>query len=182
MAFHVCGDAAALGTDRKFDFFSSRRRHTRCLSDWSSDVCSCHLISTLGFINLPDEIADDIHVPLLFQYRGEVIPSFALQAALLWLRIPLSEVKIDIGSFIELPTGKKIPIRSNGTALINPITTRRARHISLNELLLAAQQQEKRAATKARSEEMKDQIILARTPAHPLGPRDVFNANNAVLA
>ena len=138
-------------------------------------------ISTLGFINLPDEIADDIHVPLLFQYRGEVIPSFALQAALLWLRIPLSEVKIDIGSFIELPAGKKIPIRSNGTALINPITTRRARHISLNELLLAAQQQEKRAATKARSEEMKDQIILARTPANPLGPRDVFAATIATL-
>jgi hypothetical protein len=138
-------------------------------------------ISTLGFINLPDEIADDIHVPLLFQYRGEVIPSFALQAALLWLRIPLSEVKIDIGSFIELPTGKKIPIRSNGTALINPITTRRARHISLNELLLAAQQQEKRTATTARSEEMKDQIILARTPANPLGPRDVFAATVATL-
>src|SRR5205814_6229164 len=29
-------------------FFSSRRRHTRCLSDWSSDVCS----SDLGRINL----------------------------------------------------------------------------------------------------------------------------------
>src|SRR5947199_10459974 len=28
-------------------FFSSRRRHTRCLSDWSSDVCSSDLI--LGF-------------------------------------------------------------------------------------------------------------------------------------
>src|ERR1035438_1564113 len=26
--------------DRKTLFFSSRRRHTRCLSDWSSDVCS----------------------------------------------------------------------------------------------------------------------------------------------
>src|SRR5436853_4530581 len=24
-------------------FFSSRRRHTRCLSDWSSDVCSADL-------------------------------------------------------------------------------------------------------------------------------------------
>src|ERR1039458_10527647 len=24
-------------------FFSSRRRHTRCLSDWSSDVCSSEL-------------------------------------------------------------------------------------------------------------------------------------------
>src|SRR5437899_11543763 len=25
-------------------FFASRRRHTRCLSDWSSDVCSSDLI------------------------------------------------------------------------------------------------------------------------------------------
>src|SRR5438045_9559992 len=29
-------------------FFSSRRRHTRCLSDWSSDVCSSDL-SGLGY-------------------------------------------------------------------------------------------------------------------------------------
>src|SRR5258705_1577405 len=28
-----------------FFFFSSRRRHTRCLSDWSSDVCSSDLIT-----------------------------------------------------------------------------------------------------------------------------------------
>src|SRR5262245_65324353 len=39
-----------------FFFFSSRRRHTRCLSDWSSDVCSsdlvilssCHLVIFVG--------------------------------------------------------------------------------------------------------------------------------------
>src|SRR5438045_5160589 len=31
-----------------FFFFSSRRRHTRCLSDWSSDVCS----SDLHFVRL----------------------------------------------------------------------------------------------------------------------------------
>src|SRR5262245_52954877 len=29
-------------------FFSSRRRHTRCLSDWSSDVCSSDLIDQYG--------------------------------------------------------------------------------------------------------------------------------------
>src|SRR5205814_7198939 len=29
-------------------FFSSRRRHTRCLSDWSSDVCS----SDLNFLDV----------------------------------------------------------------------------------------------------------------------------------
>src|SRR5262245_56053404 len=27
-------------------FFSSRRRHTRCLSDWSSDVCSSDLVGS----------------------------------------------------------------------------------------------------------------------------------------
>src|SRR5262245_46064980 len=32
---------------RLFFFFSSRRRHTRCLSDWSSDVCSSDLIAGL---------------------------------------------------------------------------------------------------------------------------------------
>ena len=138
-------------------------------------------ISTPGFINLPDEVADDIHVPLLFQYRGEVVPSFALQTVLLWLRVSLSEVKIDLGSFIELPSGKKIPIRSDGTTLINPATTRRARHIGLNELLLAAQQQEKGTAKTARPEELKDQIVLARTPSNPLGPRDVFAATVATL-
>src|ERR1035438_10058975 len=30
--------------DLNFCFFLSRRRHTRCLSDWSSDVCSSDLI------------------------------------------------------------------------------------------------------------------------------------------
>src|SRR5205814_7684372 len=31
-----------------FFFFSSRRRHTRCLSDWSSDVCSSDLSLSPG--------------------------------------------------------------------------------------------------------------------------------------
>src|SRR5258705_7987013 len=35
-------------------FFSSRRRHTRCLSDWSSDVCS----SDLEACNMQPGIAD----------------------------------------------------------------------------------------------------------------------------
>src|SRR3989442_867456 len=31
-----------------FFFFSSRRRHTRCGRDWSSDVCSSDLSEALG--------------------------------------------------------------------------------------------------------------------------------------
>src|SRR5436853_4163053 len=39
-----------------FFFFSSRRRHTRCLSDWSSDVCSSDLPSAFGiaYCNVAD--------------------------------------------------------------------------------------------------------------------------------
>src|SRR5437762_12967307 len=33
-------------------FFSSRRRHTRYIGDWSSDVCSSDLISDSGVVNL----------------------------------------------------------------------------------------------------------------------------------
>src|SRR5436853_1272460 len=36
-------------------FFSSRRRHTRCLSDWSSDVCSSDLTS--------DQLPDNFNAP-----------------------------------------------------------------------------------------------------------------------
>src|SRR5205814_2277400 len=32
-----------------FFFFSSRRRHTRCLSDWSSDVCSSDLVNAVQY-------------------------------------------------------------------------------------------------------------------------------------
>jgi hypothetical protein len=138
------------------------------------------LISTLGFVNLPEEVANDLHVPLLFQYRGEVIPSFALQAALLWWRITPAEVKIDIGSFISLPNGRRIPIRSDGTMLINPNATRRARHLSTNELLLAAQQHEKKLPTTAHVEDLRDQIVLARTPGD-VHASDVFAATIASI-
>jgi hypothetical protein len=120
------------------------------------------ILSTLGFVNLPEESADDLHVPLLFQHRGEVIPSFALQAALLWMRLTPGEVKIDIGKTITLPNGTKIPIRSDGTLLINPRLVNRARHLAMNELLLAAQQHESGAATAIRLEDIRSQLVLAR--------------------
>src|ERR1035438_10815538 len=36
----MCGGSSV---SSGYFFFSSRRRHTRCLSDWSSDVCSSDL-------------------------------------------------------------------------------------------------------------------------------------------
>jgi hypothetical protein len=63
------------------------------------------LISTAGFVNLPEEVASDLRVPLLFLYRGEVIPSFTLQAILLWLRATPADVKIVLGVTHRPPAG-----------------------------------------------------------------------------
>src|SRR5256884_2567172 len=38
--------SARVMTQSLFFFFSSRRRHTRCSRDWSSDVCSSDLCTT----------------------------------------------------------------------------------------------------------------------------------------
>src|SRR5262245_62412018 len=39
-------------------FFSSRRRHTSCLSDWSSDVCSSDLVaSEKQLVDDPEDMA-----------------------------------------------------------------------------------------------------------------------------
>src|SRR5262245_62732724 len=41
-------------------FFSIRRRHTRCLSDWSSDVCSSDLTKLLGRLLASGFIINDV--------------------------------------------------------------------------------------------------------------------------
>src|SRR5258705_6045323 len=50
-------------------FFSSRRRHTRCLSDWSSDVCSSDLVDARPAAVRIDD-------------RARVIPAFFRDAVL----------------------------------------------------------------------------------------------------
>jgi hypothetical protein len=139
------------------------------------------LIATAGFINLPEEIADGIHVPLLFRYRGEVIPSFSLEAILLWLRVTPAEVTIDLGSHIALPNGRKIPIRADGTLLISPNAGKKVRRITLNELALATSQHDATRKTSSEFDTIRDQIVLARTPANPLSPPDIFAATLATI-
>jgi hypothetical protein len=139
------------------------------------------LIATAGFTNLPDEVFDGIHVPLLFRYRGEVIPSFTFEAILLWLRVTPGEVSIDLDSHISLPHGRTIPIRSDGTLLIFPNASRKARHLELSDLLVAAQQRDAGQSKNPEMELLREQIILARTPANPLSPPDVFAAAIATI-
>src|SRR5437763_6063173 len=133
------------------------------------------LISSTGYINLPAET--DTRVPLLLNYRGELIPAFALQAFLTWARIPMSEVKIEVGSHIALPGGRKIPINWDGSLTVNPNSSKLGRRFGLNELLLLAQQRQKESSLQS----LHDDLILARTPSNVLAPADVFAASIATL-
>jgi hypothetical protein len=137
------------------------------------------LISTLGYINLPGEVLSETDAPLLFQYRGEVIPAFALQAFLAWARIPLGDVKIELGSYIELPGGRRIPIRDDGSLMVNPNAAGLGRRMRLNELLFLAQQ--KPAGRPSPLDSLRDELVLARTPLNPLAPPDIFAATIATL-
>src|SRR5947199_8021337 len=51
-------------------FFSSRRRHTRCLSDWSSDVCSSDL--PLGSSR---QCTEETHASAPFGVNTPLLPS-----------------------------------------------------------------------------------------------------------
>ncbi|MDQ3199693.1 MAG: CHASE2 domain-containing protein [Verrucomicrobiota bacterium] len=132
------------------------------------------LISTPGFINLPGERSDRVRVPMLLSYRGEIVPSFPLQAIMLWLRLTPEEVKVELGSRITLPNGWEIPLHADGTTTINPAAKQSVRRLSFSELLLAAQEHEKHRSPSINLENLKDQIVLLRLPDDPLQPPDVF--------
>src|SRR5438045_8754116 len=65
-------------------FFSSRRRHTRCLSDWSSDVCSSDLLN------------------LMAAFQTIAIQDTNRTAAQEQLQLATDRYSIGSGSFLEL--------------------------------------------------------------------------------
>src|SRR5438128_11505580 len=53
---------ALYGVGAFFLFFSSRRRHTRCYRDWSSDVCSSDLVVDVVLAQPVEDARDERHV------------------------------------------------------------------------------------------------------------------------
>src|SRR5260221_12497479 len=75
-----------------FFFFSSRRRHTRSLCDWSSDVCSSDLYLEFTGLNLTFEVREGI-IKHSRDYQPGASPDLA--EYLLDLRPPLESQLID---------------------------------------------------------------------------------------
>src|SRR5258706_16170622 len=91
-----------------FFFFSSRRRHTRLVSDWSSDVCS----SDLSFAGAPSasprttykRVIEAYRVPLILFHPGGKLPKVNPQRIV---------QHVDIGpsilDFLGLDTARLLP-------------------------------------------------------------------------
>jgi len=126
------------------------------------------LISTPGLVSPPNEKGDPLRVPMLFDYRGEIVPSFALEAIILWLRATPGDLKVELGSQIILPNGWKIPLHSDGTTTINLTAGQSVRRLSLSELLVAAQEHDQRLSN------IEKQIVLLRLEGDPLQGPNIF--------
>ncbi len=95
------------------------------------------LAATLGFTNLPAGKAIARSVPLLFRYRGEVVPSFVLQAMMLWFQLTPDDIKVDVGTSIAMGDKVSIPIDDAGNMRVDfksPYTS-----FGFDDLLLAVE-------------------------------------------
>src|SRR5205814_25843 len=78
-------------------FYSSRRRHTRCLSDWSSDVCSSDLAFTVaGVAAVAGWIAPGFDWRIGFVLGAVVSPTDAIAATSIARNMGLPRRIVDV--------------------------------------------------------------------------------------
>ncbi len=97
-------------------------------------------------------------VPLLYRYHGEVVPSFVLQAAMLWYGVSAEEVRVVPGSYVELGKAARVPIDADGTMAVNFTIPTAA--FSYPDLLLSAEQLQTGHETAIPAGQLKDSLIL----------------------
>jgi hypothetical protein len=101
---------------------------------------SYRLASKIGFTNLPPLHSHFNSVPLLLRYRGQVVPSFTLQAVLVWAKLTPDDVTVEMGSHIDIGKQFHIPIDSRGRMRVNFGTSFTS--FTFEELALASEQKQ----------------------------------------
>src|SRR5215213_7596355 len=89
-----------------FFFFSSRRRHTRLVSDWSSDVCSSDL-------RVDVRVARDVAAegPDVADLEGGLEPDLALDADGVLVVDRQLDVRVNGGDRLDGPAGPRVILR-----------------------------------------------------------------------
>ena len=122
------------------------------------------LSSTVGFTNLPPAHERFDSVPLVFNYRGQITPSFTLQAVMLWAKLTPDDVKVNLGSAISLGGRFRIPIDAAGRMRVDFGSPRA--EFGLDDLILATEQAEAGRKPLVPLQQIKGSIVLlSRTDA-----------------
>lgn len=121
------------------------------------------LATTIGFFEPSTDDGTTVRrVPLVFRYRGQVVPSFILQAAMLWFGVTSEDVTMVPGSHIALGKDIRLPVDAAGTMAVDftiPVT-----RFSLSDLTLSAEQSQSGHRTIAPVARLKNSLtLLART-------------------
>ncbi len=96
------------------------------------------LSAALGFTNVLEENGAIDTVPLVLRYRGQVVPSFVLQAVLMWQKLPMDDISVELGSHISVGQTLQIPIDEEGAMRVNFGTPKTV--MSFDDLLLSTEQ------------------------------------------
>ena len=96
------------------------------------------LSTTSGFTNLRSGLRAYHSVPLLLRYRGQLVPSFVLQAVLLSEKATVDDIAVTVGEHLTIAGRLDIPIDSRGEMRVDFGVP--ARRCSLEELVLSSAQ------------------------------------------
>jgi CHASE2 domain-containing sensor protein len=116
------------------------------------------LSSTLGFINLPRSDSIVRKAPLVFRYRGQVVPALVLQAMMLWLKLTPDDLVVELGSQIWLGNKISIPIDEAGYMRVD-FKTPYVR-FGFDELLLAIEQMQAAQPMVVPKEAISGKVVL----------------------
>jgi hypothetical protein len=118
------------------------------------------LTTALGFDDVPDPSGR--HAPLVFRYRGEIVPSFALEALMLYYGVTPEEVQVNLGSEIRLGDKLTIPVNEAGAMQVD--WKQPYDRVGFDDVVLAVDQLERKHTTAVDPAILKDRLlILART-------------------
>lgn len=120
------------------------------------------LASVLGFTNFPVPDGTARMVPLVFNYRGEIVPSMVLQTLIQWFKLTADDVTVEPGASVRIGEKVTIPIDDSGKMLVD--FNSRFTRFGYDDLLLAVAQQQRDNKAEIPVESIAGSIVLlART-------------------
>jgi hypothetical protein len=110
------------------------------VESWAAE--NLRLTTQPGWTNLPERGGPRGWCPLVLRYRGQPVPTMALQLVMHLEKVTLDEVEVVLGSHIALGKSRSLPIDDSGRMLLNVGAD--FTRVSYDDLLLSREQIERK--------------------------------------